>query len=111
MFESFKTKSTIAFALADTLSFTKLADHVGESITIYGFFFNEKGKYGTQVNVVTSPENAITLPNRFVEKFRGLSDEEITAITEGKVTLSNIREHETTKGMSTTFDIELNGGN
>lgn len=107
MFESFERKSTIGIEIVEKLNFSKLAEHIGESVKIYGFFITTKSKYGDSVAVVTSPETAITLPKRYVDIFRNLSDEEIEAITSGKVTLANIREKETRQGMTTTFDITM----
>ena len=110
MFESFAKKTnTVGISTADKLNFSKLSEHVGESVKIYGFFISTKGKYGDQVSVVTSPETAITLPKRYVEAFRGLSEDEVIAITSGKVTLVNIRSCETKLGDSTEFDIVCEG--
>ena len=105
MFESFKKRNTIGIATADELKFSKLAEHVGESLKIYGYFINDGGKYGKSVAVVINPENAVNLPKRYVEIFEGLTDAEIDAITAGKVTLANIRSVETKKGDTTEFDL------
>lgn len=105
MFESFKKKNTIGIATADELKFSKLAEHVGESLKIYGYFINDGGKYGKSVAVVINPENAVNLPKRYVEIFESLTDAEIDAITAGKVTLANIRSVETKKGDTSEFDL------
>lgn len=108
MFESFAKKtSTVGIETIDNLKFTKLAEHVGEELKIYGYFFNSKGKYGESVTVITSPETAVNLPKRYVDDFKALTDEEIEAITSGRVTLVNIQSIETKSGDSTAFDIKL----
>ncbi len=110
MFEGFEKKvETVGIATAEKLNFTKLTDHIGETIQIYGFFISTKGKYGDQVSVVTSPESAVTLPKRYVDIFRALTVEEIIAITRGKVKLANIRPVSTKMGNSTEFDIVCEG--
>ena len=105
MFESFKKKNTIGIATVDELKFSKLAEHVGESLKIYGYFINDGGKYGKSVAVIINPENAVNLPKRYVEIFENLTDEEIDAITAGKVILANIRTVETKKGDTAEFDL------
>lgn len=108
MFESFAKKAnTVGIETVDNLTFTKLAEHVGEELKIWGYFFNSSGKYGESVTVITSPETGVNLPKRYVALFKGLGDEEIEAITSGRVTLVNIRPIETKSGDSTTFEIKV----
>ena len=108
MFESFAKKTnTVGIETTDNLTFTKLAEHIGEELKIWGYFFNSSGKYGESVTVITSPETGVNLPKRYVQKFKELTDEEITAITSGRVTLVNIQSIETKSGDSTAFDIKV----
>lgn len=109
MFESFKRKNTIGIETVDDLKFSKLAEHVGESLKIYGYFINDSGKYGKSVACIINPENAVNLPKRYVDIFENLTDEEVDAITSGKVTLANIRSVETKKGNTTEFDLIYEG--
>lgn len=108
MFESFAKKTnTIGIETVDNLTFTKLAEHIGEELKIWGYFFNSSGKYGESVTVITSPETGVNLPKRYVALFKGLSDEEIEAITSGRLTLVNIHPIETKSGESTTFEVKV----
>lgn len=108
MFESFAKKTnTVGIETVEKLTFTKLAEHVGEDLKIWGFFFNASGKYGESVTVITSPETGVNLPKRYVALFKELTDEEIKAITSGRVTLVNIQTIETKSGDSTAFDIKV----
>lgn len=110
MFEAFAKKAnTVGIETVDNLKFTKLAEHIGEELKIWGFFFNSSGKYGESVTVITSPETGVNLPKRYVPLFKGLADEEIAEITSGHVTLVNIRPIETKSGDSTTFEIKVEG--
>lgn len=108
MFESFEKKQeTVGIETVEKLTFSKLAEHVGEEIPIYGYFFNTSGKYGESVTVITSPETAINLPKRYVEIFHNLSEEETAAIVAGRVSMVDIESLETKSGDTTTFRMKV----
>ena len=84
------------------MEFMPLKAFVGRSLRVWGFFFTDT-KYGKQCVAVT--EGAlINLPKRYVEQFEKFTEEEINAIINGGLVLSNIRVIDTNNGTTVTFD-------
>lgn len=92
----------------DDFEFVKLKDFAQtvkptEVTKLYGWFINNKGKFGASVAVVTE-DCFISLPKRYVDWFRGLTGEERAAFIAGKCGITNIREQSTENGTTYVFD-------
>lgn len=108
-FESLNTNSkrTIKEGITtDGMNFVPLAQFIGQTITVDGFFFTT-GKYGDQV-VVIANGNKINVPKRFVDQFKQIrdNDEALSAVLAGKLQLANIRELDSKNGKTVTFDFK-----
>ena len=84
----------------------KLKELIGrrKALRIYGFMFNES-KFGKSVTVFTN-EFGVNLPSRCVEWFEDLTNEEVEAVKEGKLVLTNFKEKTTDRGDTVIFDYE-----
>lgn len=105
MFDSFKGSSTVAEGIdTKSMEFKKLADLVGKGKQkIYGFFFTNKGKYGKQA-VLVCETFLVNMPKWTVEKFEGLTTEEIDALKTGGWYIDNVAELYTSNGKTYNFD-------
>lgn len=103
-------KNTMGIQMAEDATFKKLKDFVGQSLQVHGYIFVTKDsdghdlKFGKTVSVAIDNKTFVTLPKRYVEEFESFSDEEIDAVTEGKLTLANIREIDSKNGKTICFD-------
>ena len=84
----------------------KLKELIGrrKALRIYGFMFNES-KFGKSVTVFTN-EFGVNIPSRCVEWFEDLTNEEVEAVKEGKLVLTNFKEKTTDRGDTVIFDYE-----
>ena len=94
------------------LEFIKLKELVGRDLLVKGFFFTN-GRYGKQVVVVAYEPGEATMykvnfPNRAVEQFESImnNDEQLKAVLEGKLTISNIREVTGKNGKFIAYDFK-----
>ena len=76
-------------------------------IRIIGFFIKD-GEYGEGVTLVVKEKESIygvNLPKRYVEKFKSLSDEEVSGLISGDTGISDIRvDVKTPKGKTTMIE-------
>lgn len=86
------------------MEFVKLADYIGKTIKVDGFFFT-KSKYGEQA-VVVADGKLINVPKRYTDDFKEIRDnkEELAAVLEGKLSLGNIKEIDSKNGKTVIFD-------
>lgn len=66
-------------------------------------FFTQTGKYGESVTVVTD-NFGINLPKRYVDMFKGFSDEEVEQLKAGCLAIAGISEFEGNNGKTVTID-------
>lgn len=88
------------------MEFKPLKDFRGQTLKVEGFFFTE-GKYGKQVCVIANGCK-INMPSRAVEAFMKIATNSkmLTAVLEGRLILTNIKETETKNGTTTTYTFE-----
>lgn len=103
--EKFEHKVTVNPLInTQEMEFTALEDYVGKKIRVYGFFFNES-KFGKQV-VVVSTKALINMPKRCVADFESLTEEEIKAVMDGGMVLTNIKPFTSKQGKTIVFDYD-----
>ena len=89
MFGELNKKSTVKDGIdTSNMEFKKLREYIGSSVNPVGFFITE-GKFGEQAVVVTE-ECLINMPSYATETFKNLSAEQIDAIKEGKMLITDI---------------------
>ena len=89
MFGELNKKSTVKEGIdTSNMMFKKLREFIGSSVNPVGFFITE-GKFGEQVVVVTE-ECLINMPSYATETFKNLSAEQIEAIKDGKMMITDI---------------------
>lgn len=80
---------------------------IGQTVNVRGFLITKEGKYGRSVLVLIEPLDGVELlylPERYVEEFKGFTNDEVDAILNGKLALTNFRECEGKNGRYTAFD-------
>ena len=87
----------------EKLEFVSIKEFIGKKIKVDGFFFT-KSKYGEQV-VVVGEGALINIPKRYTQDFKAIRDnaEELQAVLDGKLSLEDIREGDTTNGRTVFF--------
>ena len=89
MFGELNKKSTVKEGIdTSNMTFKKLRDFIGSNVNPVGFFITE-GKFGEQAVVVTE-ECLINMPSYATETFKNLSAEQIEAIKDGKMIITDI---------------------
>lgn len=66
-------------------------------------FFTQAGKYGESITVVAD-NFGINLPKRYVDMFKGFSDEEVEQLKAGCLAIAGISEFEGNNGKTVTID-------
>lgn len=101
-----KRRNTIGIKMNENAMFVKLGEwakeHKGEDLVCHGFIITNGGKFGKSVAVVYDEMTFVSLPNRAVAWFEERTDEQISAIMEGKLKLTDI-EYVVTKNGNTTW--------
>lgn len=106
MFNEMNKKKTIKDGInLENMEFKKLKEFCGQEIHVDGYFFT-KGDFGKQL-VVVGNGYKINFPSRAVEIFEeiNLNKEQVDAILNGKLKISNIKESKTKKGTTTLFEL------
>ena len=89
MFGELNKKSTVREGIDNSnMEFKKLREFIGSNVNPVGFFISE-GKFGEQVVVVTE-DCLINMPSYAVDTFKNLSSEQIEAIKDGKMIITDI---------------------
>lgn len=89
MFGELNKKSTVREGIdTSNMEFKKLREFIGSNVNPVGFFISE-GKFGEQVVVVTE-DCLINMPSYVVDTFKNLSSEQIEAIKDGKMIITDI---------------------
>ena len=89
MFGELNKKSTVKEGIdTSNMEFKKLREFIGSNVNPVGFFITD-GKFGEQVVVVTE-ECLINMPSYATETFKNLSAEQIEAIKDGKMIITDI---------------------
>ena len=89
MFGELNKKSTVKEGIdTSNMEFKKLREFIGSNVNPVGFFITE-GKFGEQVVVVTE-DCLINMPSYTTETFKNLTDEQIEAIKDGKMIITDI---------------------
>ena len=89
MFGELNKKSTVREGIdTSNMEFKKLREFIGAYVNPVGFFITE-GKFGEQAVVVTE-ECLINMPSYATETFKNLSAEQIEAIKDGKMIITDI---------------------
>ena len=89
MFGELNKKSTVKEGIdTSNMEFKKLREFIGSNVNPVGFFITE-GKFGEQAVVVTE-DCLINMPSYTTETFKNLSDEQIEAIKDGKMIITDI---------------------
>lgn len=99
------SKSTIKEGISlDGMEFRPLKDFIGDEVKVDGFYFSNKGNYGEQV-VVIGNGCQINMPSWSVKDFKVIRDneEQLTAVMEGHLKLTNIHEQKTKNGVTTGY--------
>lgn len=102
------TTSTIKEGI-DTagMEFRKLKDFIGDTVVVDGFYFNTKSKYDNEQVVVIGNGCRINMPSWAVDDFKAIQQdpEMLSAMFDGHLSLTNIKETTTKKGNTTvTYD-------
>ena len=89
MFGELNKRSTVREGIdTSNMEFKKLRDFIGAYVNPVGFFITD-GKFGEQAVVVT--ENClINMPSYATETFKNLTAEQIDAIKDGKMMITDI---------------------
>ena len=91
MFGELNKKSTVREGIdTSKMEFKKLKDFIGNNVNPVGFFISE-GKFGEQVVIVTE-DCLINMPSYTTKTFKNLSAEQIDAIKDGKMLITDIEE-------------------
>ena len=89
MFGELNRKSTVREGIdTSNMEFKKLREFIGSTVNPVGFFITD-GKFGEQVVVVTE-DCLINMPSYAVDTFKNQSSEQIEAIKEGKMLITDI---------------------
>ena len=89
MFGELNRKSTVREGIdTSNMEFKKLREFIGSSVNPVGFFITD-GKFGEQAVVVTE-ECLINMPSYATDTFKNLSAEQIDAIKDGKMMITDI---------------------
>ena len=89
MFGELNKKSTVKEGIdTSKMEFKKLRDFIGSTVNPVGFFITD-GKFGEQAVVVTE-ECLINMPSYATETFKNLTTEQIEAIKDGKMIITDI---------------------
>ena len=89
MFGELNKKSTVREGInTSNMEFKKLREFIGAYVNPVGFFITE-GKFGEQAVVVTE-DCLINMPSYATETFKNLSAEQIEAIKDGKMMITDI---------------------
>ena len=89
MFGELNKKSTVREGIdTSNMEFKKLREFIGSNVNPVGFFITD-GKFGEQAVVVTE-ECLINMPSYATETFKNLSAEQIEAIKDGKMLITDI---------------------
>ena len=89
MFGELNKRSTVREGIdTSNMEFKKLREFVGAYVNPVGFFITD-GKFGEQAVVVTE-ECLINMPSYATETFKNLSAEQIEAIKDGKMLITDI---------------------
>ena len=89
MFGELNKKSTVKEGIdTSNMEFKKLREFIGSNVNPVGFFITD-GKFGEQAVVVTE-ECLINMPSYTTETFKNLTDEQIEAIKDGKMIITDI---------------------
>ena len=89
MFGELNKKSTVKEEIdTSNMEFKKLKEFIGSVVNPVGFFITE-GKFGEQAVVVTE-DCLVNMPTYAVDTFKNLSAEQIDAIKDGKMLITDI---------------------
>ena len=89
MFGELNKKSTVKEGIdTSNMEFKKLREFIGSNVNPVGFFITD-GKFGEQAVVVTE-ECLINMPSYATDTFKNLSAEQIDAIKDGKMIITDI---------------------
>ena len=89
MFGELNKKSTVREGIdTSNMEFKKLKEFIGAYVNPVGFFITD-GKFGEQAVVVTE-DCLINMPSYATETFKNLSAEQIEAIKDGKMIITDI---------------------
>lgn len=101
-----RRKNTIGIKMSDDAQFIKLGEwaktHPNTDLVCHGFIITNGGNYGKSVAVVADSMTFVSLPKRYVDWFEARTDEEVKAIMDGKMKLTNI-EYITAKNGNQTW--------
>ena len=106
IFDKYNTRGTIMEGVeTDQMDFAPLKDFCGQKVKCQGFFFTE-GRYGRQV-VVIGGGFLINMPQRAVEQFEGIANDEqaLNAVLKGKLMLTEIKMVDTRNGKTTAYKL------
>lgn len=110
MFESLNKKSTIMNGVnTEGMEFRKLKEFPNTVIPVKGFFFCKGARGGEQV-VVISDKYMLNMPNRAVEQFKEIkeNDEMLEAVLQGKLSIA-VHEERVARNGNTTIYYDLVG--
>lgn len=92
------------------LTFIKVAELAKANppypLPVLGYFINTKGDYGPSVTLTIKVNNdilGVNLPSRYVDQFKGLSDDEVADILNGGLRITGIKDGVKTKNGVTCF--------
>ena len=89
MFGELNKKSTVKDGIdTSNMEFKKLMEFIGSNVNPVGFFITD-GKFGEQVVLVTE-DCLINMPSYAVDTFKNLTTEQIEAIKDGKMIITDI---------------------
>ena len=89
MFGELNKKSTVREGIdTSNMEFKKLREFIGAYVNPVGFFITD-GKFGEQAVLVTE-DCLINMPSYATETFKNLSTEQIEAIKDGKMLITDI---------------------
>ena len=102
MFGDLNKKLTVKEGInTSNMEYHKLKEFVGQTVNPVGFFISN-GNFGRNVTLVTE-ECLINMPNYCTETFDNLTDEQINAIKDGKLLITDIEEKEMHGNMGVVF--------
>lgn len=103
--EKFRHEVTVNPAInTEGMDFTPLDDYIGKKVRIYGFFFTDT-KFGKQVVAVTT-KALVNMPKRCVADFESLNENEVNAVMNGDMVLTNLKPFVSKQGKTVVFDYD-----
>lgn len=102
MFEKYNKMNTMPDIDTDGFEYHALKEYEGKILRPCGFLIHSKSKYGKSL-ALCMDDGFINMPSFAVETFESFGDEEIQAVLDGNLVITDIRPIKTQNGPSTGY--------